>query len=96
MEKKSWWIKNTNGKPDAMLTFALFSFLVVTLNVLLSTFGAITIGDFAIDFESLDSAVMAVYLGATFTAYVSRRWTDSKLLPNHGKPGVDVLDKDKE
>lgn len=70
------WVKNTSGKPDAMLTFALFSFLVVTLNVLLSTFSTITIGDFSINFQALDSSVMAVYLGATFTAYVSRRWTD--------------------
>jgi len=70
------WIKNTNGKKDAMLTFALFSFTVVTLNVFLSTFGTITYGDISVQFETLDSAVMAVYLGATFTAYVSRRLTD--------------------
>jgi len=72
------WIKNTGGKPDAMLTFAFFSFLVVTLNVLLSTFGTLTIGDFQVVFTSLDSSVMAVYLGSTFTAYVSRRWTDKR------------------
>lgn len=86
MNNKTWWVKNTHGKPDAMLTFALFSFIVVTLNVFLSTFGTIAIGGMVLKFTLLDSSVMAVYLGATFTAYVSRRWTDSKL-PNYGIPG---------
>jgi len=87
MENKTWWIKNTNGKPDAMLTFALWSFVIVTFNVLLSTFGSVNLGEYSFELQALDSSVMAVYLGATFTAYVSRRWTDSKFLPNNGKPG---------
>ncbi len=80
MEKKnkSWWVRNTGGKPDAMLTFALFSFIVVTLNIFLSTFSSVTIGETMLQFEALDSSIMAVYLGATFTAYVSRRYTDTR------------------
>ena len=73
-----FWIKNTKGRPDAMLTYSTISFVVVTLNVLLSTIGTLVIGDFSIAFAALDSSVMGVYLGATFTAYVSRRWTDRK------------------
>ena len=72
------WIKNTSGKKDAMLTFAAASFLVVTANVFLSTFESITVGDTSIVFKALDSSIMAVYLGSTFTAYISRRWTDKK------------------
>lgn len=72
------WIKNTSGKKDAMLTFAAFSFLIVTLNVFLSTFDTITIGTTTLVFKALDSSIMAVYLGSTFTAYISRRWTDVK------------------
>ncbi len=72
------WIKNTSGKPDAMLTFAFYSFLVVTINVLLATFGTITKGDFTFQFVSMDAATMTAYLGATFTAYVTRRWTDKR------------------
>lgn len=71
------WMKNTSGKPDAMLTFATIAFWVVTLNVLLSTIGTITFGTFTMNFQALDSSIMAAYLGATFTAYVSRRWTES-------------------
>ena len=40
------WIKNSEGKPDAMLTFACLSFAVVTLNVLLSTLGDVNISTF--------------------------------------------------
>ncbi len=74
------WVKNTNGKKDAMLTFALVSFFVITLNIFLATFGSVQIGDVTLTFTPLDSSVMAVYLGATFTAYVSRRWTDKRFI----------------
>ena len=70
------WIKNTDGKPDAMLTFATISFFAVTLNVLLATIGQLSIAGNIIEFQTLDSGTMGVYLAATFTAYVSRRLTD--------------------
>jgi hypothetical protein len=72
------WIKNTNGKSDAMLTFAAVSFAVVTLNIFLSSFDSVSFSNFNITFKALDSSIMAIYLGSTFTAYVSRRWTDKK------------------
>lgn len=72
------WIRNTRGRPDAMLTFAVISFSVVTINLLLSTFGTVSFYGHTISFQPLDGSIMAVYLGATFSAYVSRRWTDSK------------------
>lgn len=72
------WIKNTSGKPDAMLTFAFFAFSVVTLNILLATFGRVSVNGFEISFSSMDAATMTAYLAATFTAYVTRRWTDAK------------------
>ena len=70
------WLKNTDGKPDAMLTFATVAFLAVTLNILFATVGTISYGENSIDFQTLDSGTMGVYLAATFTAYVSRRLTD--------------------
>jgi hypothetical protein len=73
-----YWIKNTSGKPDAMLTFAFLAFSVVTLNILLSTFGRISFKEFEIGFQSMEAAAMTAYLAATFTAYVTRRWTDRK------------------
>jgi C4-dicarboxylate transporter len=76
------WVKNTSGKKDAMLTFATFSFAVVTLNILLSTISSLSIGDKVFEFQLMDSAAMATYLAATFSAYVTRRWTDKKYTPS--------------
>ncbi len=72
-----WMLTNSAGEKDSMLTFAAISFAVITLNILLSTFETVTFGSTTINFQALDSTIMAVYLGATFTAYVSRRWTDT-------------------
>ena len=72
------WIKNTSGKKDAMLTFAFLAFSVVTLNILLATFGKVSWSGFEISFQSMDAAAMTAYLAATFTAYVTRRWTDRR------------------
>lgn len=71
------WIKNTKGKPDAMLTFATISFAVVTLNILLATLGHFEFGRLKFSFSGMDSGTMTAYLAATFGAYVTRRWTDS-------------------
>ena len=73
------WIKNTSGKDDAMLTFAVISFAVVTLNLLLSTFANIETSNFSITFNALDAGSMTAYLAATFGAYVTRRWTDKQV-----------------
>lgn len=72
------WIKNTCGKKDAMLTFATIAFFAVTLNIVLASIGEISFGENSINFQVLDSGTMGVYLAATFTAYVGRRFTDSK------------------
>tara|TARA_Y100000310_G_scaffold332739_1_gene408881 strand:+ start:507 stop:770 length:264 start_codon:yes stop_codon:yes gene_type:complete len=73
-----YWIKNTAGKPDAMLTFAFLAFSVVTLNILLATFGRVSYKEFELGLQPMDAAAMTAYLAATFTAYVTRRWTDKK------------------
>ena len=73
-----FWIKNTDGKKDAMLTFALISFFVVTLNLFLAAFGDISFRGYDLGFSFMDASTMTAYLAATFGAYVSRRWTDKK------------------
>lgn len=88
------WIKNTAGKKDAMLTFASVSFLVITANMFLASFGSVSLGDFSAEFTALDSSTMAVYLGATFTAYVSRRWTDKKYVDGASGGEVELLKED--
>ena len=80
-----YWIKNTSGKKDAMLTFALISFMVVTVNILLSTIGSLSIADFNVTFSAMPAAEMTAYLAATFGAYVTRRWTDKRFV-NQSQP----------
>lgn len=80
MFKFSFWIKNSAGKKDAVLTFATVSFIVVTLNIILGTIGTIRINEVDYNFAVLDSTTMGVYLGATLTAYVGRKYTDKKFV----------------
>jgi hypothetical protein len=75
------WIKNTSGKKDAMLTFAVIAFAVVTFNILLATLNSVSHGTWNISFEPMEAATLTAYLGATFGAYVSRRWTTAKYDP---------------
>ncbi len=72
------WIKNTDGKSDAMLTFASVAFAVVTFNVLLATVNSFSLGTWDISFAPMEASTLTAYLGATFGAYVSRRWTTAK------------------
>mgnify|MGYP003342117904 CR=1 FL=1 len=74
----NFWVKNSNGKQDAMLTFATISFCIVTLSVVLSSISELKFGKFSATFVPLDSNLASIYLGATFTAYVTRKWTDKK------------------
>lgn len=69
------WIKNTKGKPDAMLTFAVIAFAVVIFNVFLATFGTVTIFGTVITFTALSAGTITALLGPTLTAYVGRRFT---------------------
>lgn len=74
----NFWVKNSGGKRDAMLTFATVSFLIVTISIILSSISEVTIGGFKATFVPLDSGLASIYLGATFTAYVTRKYTDKK------------------
>nr|BDD46253.1 hypothetical protein 85 [bacterium] len=80
------WMKNTNGKPDAMLTIAMIAFLVVVLNIILATFGTVTILGTTLTFVAMDSGTLAAFLTPTLGAYVTRRWT-SAAYPKNGGAG---------
>jgi hypothetical protein len=68
------WIKNTKGVPDAMLTFATIGFFVTTFCLLASLFTSVSVGDlFTLELKSVDNVTLLGYLGATLTAYVTRR-----------------------
>lgn len=75
------WLKNSNGTPDSMLSFAFGGFIVTCLAVIISFLGKISIGDFSFEFSELDAshvALVTMFLGATLTAYINRRNTKDK------------------
>ena len=71
------WIRNTDGRKDAVLTFAAMGFFVVILKVLLAGVVYPWAGK-VITFGTIDAATIAAILTPTLGAYVSRRYTDKK------------------
>lgn len=69
------WIKNTEGKPDAVLTMALIGFLVVVFRVLLAGVSLVW-GDKSLALSDIDTGTIGAILTPTLGAYVARRYTD--------------------
>ena len=71
------WIKNTEGRADAILTMALMGFIVVLVKVLLVGV-ELDIAGAKYVFGTIDGTVVAAILTPTLGAYVTRRYTDRK------------------
>jgi len=82
---KNPWLKNSNGKADAMLTFAAASFVVTSFCILLSMVESLSFAGGTITLKSPDQTLVLAYLGACFTSYVMRRNTKDKLDLEHKK-----------
>ena len=67
------WLKNSAGKPDAMLSMTVISFLIVSVSVVLSMFDEIKFGSSVFHIKSPDVALLSLYLGMTTTGYIVRR-----------------------
>jgi len=84
-----FWIKNTSGQPDAMLTFSAIAFAVVIAKMLFSG-EALTIKGHDVNFGTADAAAIAALLTPTLGAYVARRHSDVKYGPGpDGALGTD-------
>lgn len=73
------WIKNTDGKPDAVLTLTLWGFIVVIVKVLLAG-TVLTLKSISYKMGDIDAATIAAVLTPTLGAYVGRRYTDRKFI----------------
>lgn len=72
--KKTFWLKNTIGKPSMSATFATVAFLATTAAYVASIFeklGPLSVRPF-------DAAACSSYLIPILTLYFGRRWTESK------------------
>jgi hypothetical protein len=68
-----WMLKNSNGQPDGMFSFATVSFVVVTVVIILSMIKSFTVGSFSMQFEEPNVPLLTLYFGGAFTSYVTRR-----------------------
>lgn len=71
------WVKNSDGKPDAVLTFSLLAFLVVLVKFLIAGV-VLDLNGVNYSFGTIDASVIAALLTPTLGAYVGRRYTDAK------------------
>jgi len=71
------WVKNTEGKRDAMLSMSVWGFFIILIKVLV---GGITfqVAGKDICLGQVDAAVIGAILTPTLGAYVTRRYTDVK------------------
>lgn len=85
-----WWVKNTDGKPDAVLTFALVGFVVVILKVAL-TGVVLTFANSSYAFGAIGSDEIAAILTPTLGAYVLKKYVTVKQTEvNHLKETLEV------
>lgn len=82
------WIRNSEGKKDAVLTMALLGFIVVLVKVLAHDASFVLDGK-TVSFGTIDAGSIAAILGPTLGAYVSRRYTDKKYHPRVEKKTED-------
>ena len=75
-----WMIKNSEGRKDAILTFAAVAFLFVMLRFIVSGVSLKITDNFNIDFGELDATLVAAVITPTLGSYVMRRATDRKYL----------------
>jgi hypothetical protein len=68
------WIKNTDGKPSASLTFATSAFVIVMINYILSMFE--NLGPLHI--RAFDATAVSALLMPLFALYFGRRYTSEK------------------
>jgi len=81
-----FWIKNTDGKKDAVLTMTLIGFLTVLVKVLFA--GAVfDLGVRTVSVGTIDASTVAAILTPTLGAYVARRYTEQKFAVDSNNNG---------
>lgn len=88
-----WMIKNSSGKKDAILTFAVVGFAFCLIKLLLAGV-TIAIAGHTFDCGTIDGSSIAAILTPTLGAYVARRYTDRKYGGDPVPGVVDVKGKD--
>ena len=85
----NFWIRNTRGKPDSMLTISMLGFAVVLFKFILSGVN-VTLFGYNVNFGTVDAATVAAILTPTLGSYVARRYTDNRYVTTENPNTVDV------
>lgn len=73
------WFRNTDGKPDAMLSFSVVAMATVIVKVLVGGTVIMLSESRTLTFGGIDAAVIAALLTPTLGSYIARKYTDKKL-----------------
>lgn len=84
------WIKNTDGKPDAVLTFATLSISVVLIKLLFSGASLTWPPHFSWVLQTIDAGSIGAILLPTLGAYVSNRYVNLNFHPDYVKMRKDI------
>lgn len=71
------WMKNSDGKKDAVLTMAFMGFIVVLVKILIGGV-SIKLANHDVSLGVIDAATVGAVLTPTLGAYVARKYTDKK------------------
>ena len=81
MRLQDMWIKNTAGKPDAVLTMTIMVLVVVLVKYVFADTSIEIAAGHSVKFGPADAGVITALLTPTLGAYVARRYTETK----HGR-----------
>ena len=73
------FIRNSAGKRDVMLSFAVYSFFIMVFCILAPMLNGFHIGSFVWSIEKPDNTLLLGTLGSTLLSYVTRRNTKDKI-----------------
>ena len=68
-----WMMKNSKGKPDAILTLLIIAFFIVSVRVVLGALSSFHVFGHTIEIREMGALEIGAYLGTIFSSYVAKR-----------------------
>jgi hypothetical protein len=84
------WVKNTDGRPDAVLTFAVLGFTVILLKLLFHGLHIVLGTYLSFTVQGIDATTIAAVLIPTLGAYVSNKYVTLTQHPDYLKARMNI------
>jgi len=88
---KTIWIRGSDGRPDAVLTFALASIIVILFKILFAGL-TITLGSLVFAITAPDATTIGTVFTPMLAAYVSNKYVNLNFHPDYIKMRKDNED----